>query len=292
MRSFLKFILIFSGILLVSAFLAPILFDFLPFKFEKIFNRIVMILTLLAIAFFVRFRREMFVKYGLVWQKDSLNLWARTFFVSIVLVGILVGTRVFMGHVLWAPREMTFFEWSFRILKVLGAALLIALIEEFFFRGYIYLSLRDRFRWPLFLSLVVTNLFYALIHFIGEDMPFIGPNPTVVDSFRLVMAPFSSLKDWPSFWPGAVGLFLLGLILSDLFIRSGSLYPSMGFHAGCVFFVKMDGLYVDFLNNKSLLWGSSLVYDGVFGWLFLVLMWAIFRGVIPKKLIASQKDVI
>jgi hypothetical protein len=75
MKGFFKFIAVFSGILLLSAVLAPILRHFLPFSFTRIFNRIVMILALLGVVIFVRFRKEMFVCFGMDWRKDSARLF-------------------------------------------------------------------------------------------------------------------------------------------------------------------------------------------------------------------------
>ena len=56
MKGFLRFVAVFVSILLLSAVLAPILYDFLPFKFERIFQRLVMVLALLALLIFVRIR--------------------------------------------------------------------------------------------------------------------------------------------------------------------------------------------------------------------------------------------
>ena len=69
MKKFLKFIGVFGGILLLSAFLAPILYDFFqtfhPYKFERIFNRLVMIGTLVAAVFFCPYQKR---NPGKVWS--------------------------------------------------------------------------------------------------------------------------------------------------------------------------------------------------------------------------------
>ena len=98
MKGFLKFIAIFSGILLVSAFLAPILYDFLPFKFERIFNRIVMIGTLLAIVIFVRVNKETFSRLGLMWKKASPALLVTGFLAGVLTLSATSALNVFLGH--------------------------------------------------------------------------------------------------------------------------------------------------------------------------------------------------
>ena len=73
MKGFLKFIAIFASILIIAALLSPILYDFLPFKFERIFNRIVMIGTLLAIVIFVRVKKENLIQPACQTPKQSIR---------------------------------------------------------------------------------------------------------------------------------------------------------------------------------------------------------------------------
>ena len=280
MKGLIKFILIFTSILLVSAFLAPILFEFLPFKFERIFNRLVMIFSLTAIVLFVRIRVESLKKFGLIWEPQSMPLYGIAFLVGAATLLVLALGKSQVGMVFWQPKTFEWYGWILAFMKIIGAALLIGLIEEFFFRGFIYLTLKDRYALNVFWSVVITSIFYSLIHFIQKSSPFIGPDPTFFDSLKLIKAPFMSLKDWQSIWPSAIGLFIFGVILNLLFIRTKSLYASMGLHAGCVFFLKTDNLFVDFVNKNTLIWGSSKMYDSVLGWAALVMM-----GLILFKLI-------
>ncbi len=271
MKSFFKFLLIFSSILLVSATLAPILFDFLPFKFERIFNRLVMVFSLIAIFVNVRIRRETFIQYGLLGNQNKMKHFWKGFASAWVVLSLFGLAAVLAGQARWAPRlEAGLLVFSF--FKNMTAAVLIGFIEEFFFRGFIFSTLKNRLGLGLGVSFVATSLFYSLIHFVSGESPFVGPDPTFWDSLRLMSAPFSSLLNWRPIWTGAVGLFLFGLILNGLFLRTQSLYPSIGLHAGCVFFVKMDSLFVDFLGKAPLWWGSSQIYDGVIGWVFLGLL--------------------
>jgi membrane protease YdiL (CAAX protease family) len=128
----------------------------------------------------------------------------------------------------------------------------------------------------VFWSIVITTLFYSLIHFIGMKKIFVDSSPTFVDGLRMIGAPFLSLAQWPKFWPEAVGLFLFGLALNSAAYRSGSLYPSIGFHAGCVFFVKLDDSFLQYQTAWSFFWGSKILYDGLMGWSLLGLMALVF----------------
>ncbi|MDP3919943.1 MAG: CPBP family intramembrane metalloprotease [Candidatus Omnitrophota bacterium] len=289
MKSLLKFLVIFTGILLLSAALAPWLFTFLPFKFERIFNRLVMIFSIAAIVFFVRIRRETIERFGIFWDSRSLRFWTVSFVSGLVVLGGLLVVKMGVGDAEWSLADMGLPDWGFVIAKALVSALVIGFIEEIFFRGFIFNTLRERFSQGLVMSLVSTNVFYALLHFVSGKKPFVGPEPTFWDSLRLMQAPFMTLGDWQAVWPGAIGLFIFGLVLNMLFLQTRSLYPSIGFHAGCVFFIKMDGNFFFYKNQSPLLYGSSDMYDGLAGWILLALSgWILY--LIMKRL--NVKSVI
>ncbi len=306
MKALLKFILIFASILLLSAFLAPILHNFLPFKFGRIFNRLVMIFSLAAVVFFVRVRKEDLLSSGLTGRSDGFYLFNVCFASGFVILLILMAIKVMAGMAAWKLADVTWMTWVVSILKVFFTALLIGVIEELFFRGFIFAKLKKAFNYrhceepkkgdaaistvkpeiaspkknwarndrvaaacSVFLSIAVTSLFYSLIHFISDKKPFIGPDPNFYDSLLLMKAPVVSLLNWSSYWEQAAGLFIFGVVLNLLYVRTRSLYACVGLHAGCVFFVKLDGLFADSLSTGNLFWGTSKMYDGVAGWLFL-----------------------
>ena len=298
MKSFIKFIVIFGGILLLSAFLAPILYEFLPklfqlfgwdkvYKFERIFNRLVMIGSLAGVIFFVRIKKETLIKYGLNWNNNNLGLLSKSFGFGFLILVLLVLFEIVTGNAIWVSREISAWKWIERLGVSLFACFLIGVIEEFFFRGFIFQTFKNKFRWSVVISVIVTSVFYSLIHFVSAKKPFIGADPVFFDSLRLIAAPFKSFANFPEFWPAAVGLFIFGLILNDLVIRTGSLYPAIGLHAGCVFFIKIDGLFIHFFDYDPFIWGSKKMYDGMIGWVFLLMLWLVAR-----KFFLSKKDKI
>ncbi len=280
MKGFLKFLLVFAFILLLSAFLAPLFYAFFEtfhhYKFERIFQRIVMILSLVAVVLFVRVKKETLVSYGIVWKPESLGLFWKGFLAGVLTLGVVGFVRVFAGQAVFDPDSFTWAGWIAKFALALGTGLLIGCMEEFFFRGFIFRSLMHLFRNRLFLSVLITTSFYAIIHFIGMKKIFVDSTPGFVDGLRLIGAPFLSLAQWPKFWPEALGLFLFGLALVGAAYRSGSLYPAIGLHAGCVFFVKMDDSFLQFHAERSFFWGSKILYDGVMGWCFLGVLALVF----------------
>lgn len=265
MKSILKFLLIFGGVLFLSAFLAPILHDFLPFKFGRIFNRLVMIFSLAAIVIFVRIRKEDLLSSGLIGRKDALYLFNVCFTAGFSILLILMAAEVTFGVAAWKFADVTWVTWIVSIVKVFFTALLIGVIEETFFRGFVFSKLKRAFGGVL-PAVLLTSFFYSLIHFISGKKPFIGPDPVFKDSLLLMAAPFESLLHWQDYWAGAIGLFIFGVVLNFLYLRTRSLYSCIGLHAGCVFFIKLDGLFADSLSAGNLFWGTSKMYDGAAGW--------------------------
>ncbi|HQB12733.1 MAG TPA: CPBP family glutamic-type intramembrane protease [Candidatus Omnitrophota bacterium] len=289
MKGFIRFLVIFGSILLLSAFLTPLLYDFLPFKFERIFNRLVMIGTLLAIVIFVRIKKETLRRFGLLWEKNSLSLLAMGFLAGILTLLLTSALNIVFNNARFVIPSLSLMDWVSKVSLALATGLLIGVIEEFFFRGFIFRFLQKAFKNRVLIAVLVTCVFYSLIHFIGMKKIFIGPDPDFIDGLKLIGAPFVSLAEWPRFWPEAVGLFLFGFALNTAAYKSGSLYPSIGLHAGCVFFIRLDDLFIKFQGERTMFWGSKLVYDGVIGWVFLMLLACIlYRTLRPSSVAAKS----
>lgn len=78
---------------------------------------------------------------------------------------------------------------------LLGAVVVAPLVEEIFFRGFLFAGLRGRYGWPK--AAVISAALFALVHL----------QPTAV-----------------------VPIFLLGLIFAFLYERSGSIWPAVLMH--------------------------------------------------------------
>jgi len=273
MKGFLKFLAAFAGVLLLAVVLSPVLHNFLPYGFARIFNRVVMIGALLAVVIFVRFRKEMFVRFGMDWRKDSGRLFLTGFLTMAVVLALFTVAQFLLGNAHVSLRDYSWQKWVYKLSSCIAGALLIGIMEEFFFRGFIFTSLRDKaFRGSVSLAMVATSLFYASLHFVSIRKPVISQDPGVLDSLKMIAAPLQSFADWQTVWPAFIGLFLFGMILNYGVVRTRSLYVSIGLHAGAVFFVRTIGLYIGFLEKNVFFWSTKKVYDGALGWFFLILI--------------------
>ena len=268
-RQVLKFLIGFVGVLALSAFLAPWLYTFLPFKFNRILRRLIMIGTLALVFWFLRVRRTSLGRLGLGWSKESLQLLGVGFPSGIFLAGTITLVQWSLGARFWYVHETDLVHWIGFFFKGLGAGFLIGALEEFFFRGFLFLTLAEL--WNKKVSLIVTNLIYALVHFFPKGIPLLGSEPTVSDSFRILG---SIIFAWfrPEILPALAGLFLFGLLLSFVFLRTGSLLPAIGVHAGAVFALKLNRRFLPEISERmGIFSGSKNLYDGVAGLLTLML---------------------
>jgi hypothetical protein len=271
-KTVLVFVIGFIGVLVLSAFLAPWLFTFLPFKFDRILRRCIMVGTLLLVGWVVwRRRRETVGRFGLEWSPARGRLLGRGFLAGLAIVALMTGLQWALGARLWRLDESGLGQWLGFLFKGLGAGILIGMIEEFFFRGFLFLTFKDLWNTPG--SLFATNLIYALTHFFPKGKVLVEGAPTAWDSFRIYAAMFSPAWQAPEKLLGLAGLFLFGLILSFVFLRAGSLYPSIGIHAGAVFGLKTNGRFLSEVSEKFSLWsGGKALYDGIAGLVVLGLL--------------------
>lgn len=284
MKSVLKFIGAMIVVFALGIFLAPVLHDFLPFKFHRIFNRIIMIGTIISVFLFVRVRRENFSGFGLEWRQNSLTYFLKGFAAGFSVLAVLTAIRILADHANWAPKaDLAVMGFISKLMMAMLAGLVIGVIEEFFFRGMVFQNLVKRAGWPIFFAILFTSTAYSLVHFLADSDPFISKDPTYKDSIRLILAPLQQMVDFKMIWKAALGLFIFGCVLNQWVLRTGSLYPAIGLHAGCVFFIKADGVFVDFLSGTSFWWGSSKLYDGVLGWLLLGSLSLIGLILFPRK---------
>ncbi|MBE3112611.1 MAG: CPBP family intramembrane metalloprotease [Acidobacteria bacterium] len=283
MKGPLEFVAVLAGVLLLSAVLAPALHDVLPYPFARIFKRLLMIGAILGVVIFVRFRKDMFTRFGMAWTPDTVRFLWTGFVTGLATLIVFAVVSVVARNAGVALRQLTAFQWVQKIAAGLLTGILIGILEEFLFRGFVYSYTRDTiFRGHAVPGMIATSLLYASLHFLNVRTPVISPDPGIADSLKLILAPVQSLADWPTMWPAAIGLFLFGMILNSCVVRTGSLYPSIGLHAGCVTFLRVVGLFLRFGQTNVLLWSTKNVYDGAMGWAFLLLIGVLLTTLLKR----------
>lgn len=267
---------IFSVAVLLSLGFAFLLTPFLPFSFLRIFNRCFLVFGLTgAILFRARLQRKSFVSLGLEKNGNSLSL---------VLSGVAFAlASLFLLTLIAACFQAASFEVHPPRLKKLFyyvvGAILTGFFEELFFRGFLLQTLMEDASTRL--SVVLSSLAYSLVHFVR---PLLLNKP----------------EDFPLFYTESIGLFFFGVLMAYAFLRTRSLYLSMGLHGGFVFFLKMDGIFVNRLMASPVwLFGGERLIGGIVTWLIFLaafpwVRW-LTRGYFPmqncEKILSRRSSV-
>ena len=175
----------------------------------------------------------------------------------VVGVALLTGAREFRGD-LSAPR---FFH---KLASAGLSAVVVAAIEETFFRGALLGALRRVHPWGLALGL--SSGIYALVHFFQRP-----GSPAEVcwySGLLTLLGMMHGFVEWKSLLPGFFTLTLAGLILGLAYQRTGNLYFSAGLHAGWIFWLKFSDTVTRLRPGADAwIWSSGKVVDG---WLAMV----------------------
>lgn len=257
----------------------PALDEALDFPFDRVMRRVVLIVSVL---FLVAWRRRLEIV-----SLASVGLRGADGPAPLFLRGWLAGAGALAAMLLvmaWRGARIPglYFSGSGELLFEVGKAFLtgvvVAIIEEIFFRGFVLQACLRTL--PAAVSVVAMSAFFAIVHFFNaSDMP----APAAFDpllGFKALAYFFAPLCSPAEVLPGFVGLFLFGLLLGASVLRTGSLYLAMGLHAGCVFGIKAEGLLLNRAKGVApWFFGDGRVVTGVFGWIVLLgLLWAMRRA--------------
>lgn len=197
-------------------------------------------------------------------------------FLSLAIVMILVvsaGARSFVT-------DRTEGELLKHMLNAGAAALLVAALEELFFRGVVFGALRKQFSWQT--ALFVSSGIYALLHFFARVT-----SPAEVhwwSGLALLPHMMRGFGDVQQLVPGFFNLLLAGIMLALAYQRTGNLWFSYGLHAGWIFWLKSYGFFTQNVTDANVwLWGSGKLIDGWAACGVLVLVLAILVKILPES---------
>jgi CAAX protease family protein len=190
--------------------------------------------------------------------------------IGFLSLAVVAGLAIGFDNRLLVP-HLTAHEIVGTIFRALGAAALVATLEEILFRGGIFGGLRRFIYWPL--ALLLSSVIYAFAHFL-QRAELTG---TVAWNSGLVLLPqmLRGFADFHALVPGLFNLTLIGILLGLAYQRTGNLYFSIGLHGGWIFWLKTYGAFTaDAPRTAVWFWGSGRMIDG---WLaFLVLAFTLF----------------
>ena len=231
------FILVLALSIAAAVAIAPLVADGLAaagiwFPFPRIFDRVLMVALAATTLMYTR-RLELAELLG-----DGFDTPRRQ--LADALLGIAVALATMLILFILADRTsaqpLRPADLALRAVGNLFAALLIAVIEEAFFRAVVLGGMVRDFGWPV--ALPLSAAIYALAHLIRSPKHY-------------YLVGFHPIAGWANFvlsceriaHPGNLiamtfGLFLLGLLLGTAFLRTGRVYLSIGLHMGFVIGAK------------------------------------------------------
>jgi membrane protease YdiL (CAAX protease family) len=148
----------------------------------------------------------------------------------------------------------------------------VALVEELIFRAALFGILRQTLAWPV--ALAVSSAVYASVHFLQKP-----PAPLPIDwlsGIRLLPELCRIPPDGLGLAPAFLTLFLAGAILALAYQRTGTLFMSIGLHAGWIFWLTTYRLLTQEAPRASRsIWGSDKLIDG---WLPFFMLAVVLAG--------------
>ena len=163
------------------------------------------------------------------------------------------------------------------LLKASAAAVLVAPLEEIFFRGALFGALRKTFHWTL--ALLCSSAIYALLHFLERVEPV--KHVDWASGLAVLGAMLAGFGEVQKIIPGFLNLTLAGIILGLAYQRSGSLHFSIGLHAGWIFWLKTYGFAtVETASSRVWFFGTGKLING---WLAFIVLAALL-GVLSRVL--------
>lgn len=314
-----KLIFLFLIILFFSCILAPIKkvpLDFMlektgfmadivdyengVYDFGKVMRRVLMLVTLIV---FLLFRKSLkfgtLISSGLKIRPGFFRQFLTGFLLSGVTLLIYYGLGLLSGawiiHIDFIINDFVESDLVvatiLNIVKYCFIGCLIGFMEEIFFRGYLLQSFQENMSLPK--AVCVCSLIYSILHFFAAEVfvstgfqPFVG---------FITMAQFFKplFFDFLTHLPSIIGLFLVGVVLSYAFIRTKSLYLSIGLHTGMVFMMKTDSLFLVRVKDKlGWLFGDSTLVTGVLIWLFLIGILFVIKKIYGCTVTVNQENDI
>ncbi|HVN90784.1 MAG TPA: CPBP family intramembrane glutamic endopeptidase [Candidatus Binataceae bacterium] len=198
------------------------------FPFSRVFDRAAMVTIGGALIWYAPdLRLGELLRQGFAEPRTNLQSLLRGFAAGITAMLILFGLALLGTH-----QEPSLLALILRALRFLPAALLIAVIEEAFFRAIVLGGLLRQ--WSRRDALVASSLIYSVAHLVRGPKHFFQAGFHPLAGFSNLLASLSRIVMPGELLAMALGLFLLGLVLGRAYLLTGRVYFAIGLHAALV----------------------------------------------------------
>ena len=270
MPTLLRIIILFIASLIAGAIIAYpmylLLANWFEIDFESVASRCV---SLIAVVLFVALFRRLGINswHQIGFNNNLINFVKNS--LKGLLLGIIIMAPVIIGLLLTKNRIMDLsWVWSINnvltlLITALLAGLVIALIEETLFRGIILTSILNQS--GVIFAVISTNVIYAFVHFLEPEFHQQTSSINWLSGFELIKTAFNPWLSPLEFVDSFLALFMAGVLLSILKIKSNCLAICIGVHASWVLVIKFlkRVTHSNSASDYAYLTGS---YDNVIGY--------------------------
>ena len=286
MHPLLIFLLVFIGALFAGALITYPLYALVGLFKEPAFPDIAIIATQVCGLIFSLF----YLKYADAFDLEKIGLRERQgkylrhlvsgFLGGLFILGVLALGLICLGIYGWhSTRDINLTSVAVLLSGALITALAVGVFEETMFRGALQQGLAKQTRPST--ALVTISMIYAAVHFIDYR------EPAGVDSIGWLTAAgqFSSAYSHlvtPETIDAFLSLFVLGMLLGLVRMRTGNIIQCIGLHAGLVAGVKLFRFFTEYRPDNSYNYLVSS-YDYRLGYLALIWLILITAGYVWHK---------
>jgi uncharacterized protein len=271
MRSFLLFVALLAASLILAAavtYPAWVLVSTISVEpVHRVMNRVAMLLALIGLVYMTRrlgLYDRVSLGYGLPRREfiGQLSIgWVCGVGLMTPLAILLIGLDI---------RQMRpAFDGSLTTLIAGGifTGFVVAFIEETFFRGMLFTAIARTS--GVAAAMLAPSLLYASLHFLGGNLRVPAHEVSWLDGFTVLGKLFERYAEPLTFIDSFVALFVLGVLLSLVRLRTGAIAGCIGLHAAGVGVIAVlrELTLVDRSAPLAALVGE---YDGVIGWAAIV----------------------
>ncbi len=263
MKASLFFIFYFLTAAFMAALIAYPLFQLFgsdEFRFERWVTRAALLLLVLGMFPCFRYFNLNFRAIG---HNNSVLLFCKQastgFFAGLLILASVIFLLIFLDIRQVSHDAAITFKL---ILKALLAGLIVALIEETLFRGFFF-KLANIWHQAI-TAVLLSSFFYALLHFIKPIEHIDQTQLSINTGFEVIINAFEGLLYMPT--DDFFALFVVGIFLALVRLRTQTLSYCIGLHASWVFLIKItkDLTETNALSQWAYLTGE---YDGIIGYL-------------------------
>ncbi len=276
------FIFYFLSTLGLAGLLAPvgyfILDGVISYPFYRYINRSLMISAILMLFVFRHgFRLEARWKsLGFDWEFDTLRqIWS-----GIVIGGTSIGFVVAVEWMFGVRHGGGWDLWSIATAVFQGIliALLVAPLEEFIFRWMI----QSRLTQPLqeWKGIMIGAFIFAVVHLFKVPPQFKPMSVEWYSGYQGIYLMFGPLLDLEDYGIKLISLWLVGISLGILVLRTGTLWASIALHGVWIFVIQLASKLTvippgveSFWRSRDIISGGATMFTLA---IFTVMIWVFY----------------